>query len=159
MAHPHDNSGIDWYAQLDVRPDASGAEIDDAYRRLARALHPDSAHPRAVDVERLQLVLEAHDILSNPSRRRAYDEGRGFGPKAPPSRDLTACLVCRGTRLIRTPCPRCLASGYLSAASVWLRRAEPCHQCRGTGWSPTPCGACAATGYVTRPTRVSPSVD
>src|SRR5213078_1824376 len=97
--HP-DEPPIDWYEQLGIAPDASEAEIDAAYRRLARALHPDSAHSHAVDVERLQNVLEAHNVLSNPARRRAYDERNS----ARPASSRLPCPVCRGAGVIRTPC-------------------------------------------------------
>lgn len=155
MVDHRDTQFIDWYALLEVRPDASTGEIDAAYRRLARTLHPDSAHPRAVDVERLQLVVEAHDILSNPARRRAYNARRIVHQRIGASRELRHCPVCRGTRMIATPCRECGASGYQSSASPWLRATSRCRSCRGTGHRLTPCGACAATGYTTHADRTN----
>ncbi len=138
----------DWYSQLDVHPEASHAEIDAAYRRLARALHPDSAQPGSVDVDRLQRVLEAHAILSNPARRRDYDERRQ--PRTPsPASQQQRCPVCRGTRTIVTPCVACHATGYRHVASEWLSTPRPCPVCRGTGRRRLRCGACAGTGYTT----------
>jgi DnaJ-class molecular chaperone len=147
----HPDAGlVDWYAHLEVSPDASSAEIDDAYRRLVRALHPDSAGPHSVDVARLQAVIEAHDVLSNPARRRAYDQ-RGTGRRehsAP--RALRQCPVCRGTGAIATPCSQCRTTGYQGSTSRWLQVARACRMCQGTGHRLTLCGACAATGYTAR---------
>jgi DnaJ-class molecular chaperone len=146
MTDRRDNPLTDWYAQLDVRPEASDAEIDAAYRRLARALHPDLAAPDSVDVERLQRVLEAHAILSNPTRRRDYDERRQ--PRTP-SRvsEQPRCPVCRGAQTILTPCGACHATGYQRSTSPWLSTPRPCPVCRGTRRQPLRCGACAGTGY------------
>jgi DnaJ-class molecular chaperone len=145
MADHRDEPLIDWYAQLEVAPDATPAEIDAAYRRLARALHPDSARPESVDVERLQRVLEAHAVLSNPARRGDYDKFL----RPPPTQSANAprcCPVCRGTRKIMTPCAACRASGYQQSARPWLSTPRPCAVCDGTGRRPVGCGACAGTG-------------
>jgi|EndMetStandDraft_5_1072996.scaffolds.fasta_scaffold497502_1 DnaJ-class molecular chaperone len=148
MTDHRDNSLTDWYSQLDVRPEASHAEIDAAYRRLARALHPDSASPDSVDVERFQRVLEAHAILSNPARRRDYDERRQ--PRRPsPASEQQRCPVCRGAQAIMTPCVACHATGYRRSASPWLSTPRPCPVCLGTRRQRLRCGACAGTGYTT----------
>jgi DnaJ-class molecular chaperone len=156
MAAHRDRPLADWYAQLEVSTDASTAEIDAAYRRLARALHPDATQRQSVDVERLQLVLEAHDILSNPARRRTYDELRGLRRTMPAPRESRHCPVCRGARFIATPCSRCGATGYQSSTSPWLRTVRRCPGCQGTGRRATPCGACAATGRTTHPDPAAP---
>jgi DnaJ-class molecular chaperone len=143
MTDPRDNPLTDWYSQLDVRPEASDAEIGAAYRRLARALHPDSAKPGSVDVERLQRVLEAHAILSNPTRRREYDRLRRQDTA---SNGAQRCPVCRGARMIATPCGFCEATGVQRAASPWLSITRVCPRCRGSRRLRLRCGACAGTG-------------
>jgi curved DNA-binding protein CbpA len=61
---------IDLYAELGVSREASVVEIRRAYRRRAKHAHPDAGgSPEAF--ERLQL---AHDILTDPEKRRTYDE-------------------------------------------------------------------------------------
>ena len=73
-------------AVLGVRRDADGAEIDRAYRHLARELHPDrfAGHP-AADVlaanERFVDVTRARDVLlrSTVDRVRRRTEGTGQG--------------------------------------------------------------------------------
>jgi DnaJ-class molecular chaperone len=148
MTDHRDISLTDWYSQLDVRPEASHAEIDAAYRRLVRAFHPDSAPPDSVDVERLQRVLEAHAILSNPARRRDYDERR-LPHTSFPASEQQRCPVCRGAQTIMTPCVACHATGYRRMASPWLATPRPCPVCRGTSRQHRRCGACAGTGYTT----------
>jgi molecular chaperone DnaJ len=66
----------DYYATLGVSKDASQQEISKAYRKLARELHPDR-RPGDKDAEnRFKEVSEAHSVLSNPDKRKEYDEVR-----------------------------------------------------------------------------------
>jgi curved DNA-binding protein CbpA len=61
----------DPYIVLGVARQASGEEIACAYRRAARASHPDSG--RAGSAERFQAVSDAYDVLRDPRRRAVYD--------------------------------------------------------------------------------------
>jgi curved DNA-binding protein CbpA len=61
----------DPYIVLGVARQASGDEIARAYRRAARASHPDSAG--AGSAERFQAVSDAYDLLRDPGRRATYD--------------------------------------------------------------------------------------
>jgi curved DNA-binding protein len=62
----------DFYEVLGVSRDASPDDIQRAYRKLARAYHPDvNKDPEAE--ERFKDVSEAYDVLSDPEDRRRYD--------------------------------------------------------------------------------------
>ncbi|HEV2742067.1 MAG TPA: DnaJ domain-containing protein [Rubrobacter sp.] len=60
-----------YYEVLGVRREASQAEIRNAYRNLAKTLHPD--HPGG-SAEKFSRIQEANAILSDPDRRREHDE-------------------------------------------------------------------------------------
>jgi len=65
----------DYYAILQVHPNAEPEVIDAAYRRLAAKYHPDvNSSPDAT--ARMQQINEAHRVLSDPARRAAYDARR-----------------------------------------------------------------------------------
>jgi hypothetical protein len=62
------------YEELGVRPNASAATIRKAFRRRARESHPD-ANPGDPDADaRYKRIVDAHELLSDPARRKAYDE-------------------------------------------------------------------------------------
>jgi curved DNA-binding protein CbpA len=61
----------DPYIVLGVARQASGEEIARAYRRAARASHPDSGS--AGSAERFQVVSDAYEVLRDPGRRAVYD--------------------------------------------------------------------------------------
>lgn len=61
----------DYYIILGVASHASESEIRAAYRRQAKQLHPDASGAGSEPFIELQ---EAYAVLSDPQRRRAYDE-------------------------------------------------------------------------------------
>src|SRR5215472_2394705 len=62
----------DFYQLLGVSRTASQEEIQRAYRKLARANHPDINHDPAAE-ERFKEISEAYQVLSDPDTRRRYD--------------------------------------------------------------------------------------
>ena len=66
----------DFYKELGVSSDASPEEIKRAYRKLARDLHPDANPDNPAAGERFKVVSEAHNVLSDPAKRKEYDETR-----------------------------------------------------------------------------------
>jgi curved DNA-binding protein len=72
----------DHYQTLGVAQGAAAAEIKKAYRKLARQHHPDLS--KAPDAHlRMAAVNEAHEALSDPERRAAYDEQLRRPPPPP----------------------------------------------------------------------------
>lgn len=66
----------DWYQVLQVSEQATDEMIKAAYRKLVKKYHPD-VHPGDQECEeRFRAVSEAYRILSDPEKRRAYDEER-----------------------------------------------------------------------------------
>jgi curved DNA-binding protein len=83
----------DYYAALGVPRDADAEQIKKAYRKLARAHHPDvSKSPEAET--RFKEVAEAYQTLKDPEKRAAYDElgrrpaGQEFAPPPQWSREF-----------------------------------------------------------------------
>ena len=73
MNSPAMSQTRDYYEVLGVPRTASQKDIQGAFRKLARKLHPD-VNPGDKDAERrFKEVSEAHDVLSDPEKRKMYD--------------------------------------------------------------------------------------
>jgi DnaJ-class molecular chaperone len=65
----------DPYETLGVARTASAEDIQKAYRRLAKKLHPDLNPGNKELEERFKEVASANDLLSDPDKRRRFDSG------------------------------------------------------------------------------------
>jgi DnaJ-class molecular chaperone len=72
----------DYYKILGVREDATDEEIKRAYRELARKYHPDRNPGDKRMEEKFKEINEAYSVLSNPEKRRRYDQLRKFSSGA-----------------------------------------------------------------------------
>lgn len=76
--------GSTHYQRLGLSPLASPDEVRQAFRRLSKQLHPDTALLPPAEAHRaFRDLQEAYAILSDPDRRRAYD--RQLVPPSPSS--------------------------------------------------------------------------
>jgi curved DNA-binding protein len=64
----------DYYKVLGIDKKASQAEIKKAYRALAVMHHPDKNPGNKEAEEKFKLANEANEVLSNPEKRKKYDE-------------------------------------------------------------------------------------
>ncbi len=114
------DSTIDYYEILEVAPTASSEVIDAAFRGLMKKYGDD---PDPAVRERRRTVEDAHTVLGNADRRRAYDEARrgqiATNPEpAPPrfggatvvacARDPEVQTALRCSRCDTPICPKCL---------------------------------------------------
>ena len=68
----------DYYKVLGVSKDAKPDEIKKAFRKLARQFHPDQNADNAGAEARFKEISEANSILSDPAKRKEYDEARSL---------------------------------------------------------------------------------
>lgn len=64
----------DYYTVLGISREASQPEIKQAFRKLARKYHPDVAKDKKSAEEKFKEINEANEVLSDPEKRRKYDE-------------------------------------------------------------------------------------
>lgn len=65
---------VDYYKTLGIAKNASQEDIKKAYRKLARKFHPD-VNPNDKEAhKKFQQINEAHEVLSDPEKRKKYDQ-------------------------------------------------------------------------------------
>lgn len=66
------SSFVDYYKIMGVKPDISAEDLGRRFHRLAKRFHPDN--PQTGNRERFDLLVEAHNLLKDASRRAQYDD-------------------------------------------------------------------------------------
>jgi molecular chaperone DnaJ len=70
---------VDYYKALGVPQSSSAEEIKRAYRKLAKAYHPDSTGGDKAKESRFKDISNAYDVLGDAKKRAMYDEIRASG--------------------------------------------------------------------------------
>src|SRR5438552_12818675 len=161
----------DYYELLGVTRSADETEINRAFRRLARELHPDVSDAPDAE-ERFKEVVEAYEVLSNPERRGIYDrfghEGLRSGGYAPTFdfgsiSDLFSAFFgdellggsrrgrrTRGADVVAEVAVELTEAATGLTAEVPFEVAVPCSTCEGSGaelgTQPVACPACGGLG-------------
>jgi molecular chaperone DnaJ len=162
----------DPYQILGVSRGASQDDIKQAYRRLARANHPDVRRDDPHATERFKEINEAYSVLSDPERRAQYDtygDARGrrgpfagtgspfddifdafFGGRTVPREDPHAPIAGADLRYDLELTLEQVATGV--ERTIQVTRHETCSSCFGTGAEsgsrPETCPECRGTGEV-----------
>ncbi|TGZ50023.1 hypothetical protein CRM22_010872 [Opisthorchis felineus] len=113
------SENVDFYAVLEVDKEATPADIKRAYRRLALRFHPDKNPDDPNASEKFKEINRAHAVLSDPTKRRIYDQYGSFGIYLAEQVDedtmrayfalQNPCLkCCLGTLFILSCCCCCL---------------------------------------------------
>src|SRR5881275_2490938 len=64
----------DYYGALGVKKTATAEEIRKAFRKMARKYHPDVNPGDKKAEEKFKEISEANDVLSDPKKRKIYDQ-------------------------------------------------------------------------------------
>ena len=83
----------DYYEILGVKKSASAEDIRKAFRKLARKYHPDVNPGDKSAEEKFKTLSEANDVLSDPKKRKIYDQVGFYSDNIDPA---TAEAYARG---------------------------------------------------------------
>ncbi|HEX6525864.1 MAG TPA: DnaJ domain-containing protein [Streptosporangiaceae bacterium] len=97
--------GPDLYQLLGVSREASREEIAQAWRRRARAEHPDSRPGDAAAPGRFRDLAGAWYVLGDPGRRAAYDQTLGHDQPPPAAPPVRVTRAAGRTPMMGTPGP------------------------------------------------------
>lgn len=74
----------DYYEILGIEKNADAGKIKSAYRKLAKKYHPDTNSGDAVAEQKFKEATEAYNVLSDPEKKKLYDQFGHAGPHGGP---------------------------------------------------------------------------
>src|SRR5450759_1554528 len=83
----------DYYGVLGIKKSASTDDIRKSFRKLARKYHPDVNPGDKSAEEKVKILSEANDVLSDPKKRKIYDQVGFYSDNIDPA---TAEAYARG---------------------------------------------------------------
>ncbi|MEN9229418.1 MAG: DnaJ domain-containing protein [Thermostichus sp. DG02_5_bins_236] len=124
-SHLHPLPFMDYYAILNVSPEAGTEEVKQAFRQLARQFHPDVAGEGSR--ERFQQIRKAYQVLSDPEQRRQYDAQRqSLPPGTASSSSREGRVVVRtGSPSENEPDLALLKEGIARVRAAWRNQQLP----------------------------------
>ena len=63
------------YQRLNITKSATQRELNQSYRKLVKKYHPDRVGSGPPELDSFLALQESYEVLSNPQRRRVYDQG------------------------------------------------------------------------------------
>jgi molecular chaperone DnaJ len=169
----------DYYEVLSVGRNATESELKKSYRKLALKYHPDKNPDNKEAEEKFKEASEAYAVLSDPKKRRIYDqyghqglEGAGFSGARGfddifssfgdifedffgfGSRRRSRSTARRGSDLQYELKLEFMEAAFGTEKSISIEKAEVCPTCSGSGCKPgtqpEACNYCGGTGQATR---------
>lgn len=156
----------DYYETLGVKRDASPEELKKAFRELSKKYHPDRNPGDKEAEDKFKEINEAYSVLSNPEKRRQYDNpnpfrfgnfdpfdmfsggGFGFSNRRPnqPRRDMP-----RKGKDIKIALEAAITDFIFGGEhTLNVKYRDSCPTCNGKGFSNSkPCEKCGGSGFIT----------
>uniref|UniRef100_A0A3Q7G2C9 J domain-containing protein n=1 Tax=Solanum lycopersicum TaxID=4081 RepID=A0A3Q7G2C9_SOLLC len=115
---------VDWYGVLGVSPSSDDETVKKQYRKLALVLHPDKN--KSIGAEgAFQLLSEAWSLLSDKSKRLAYNQRRSS--KGPQQKQQKVPVPSGGPSTFWTICHRCKM--HYEYLKIYLNHTLLCPNC------------------------------
>ena len=170
----------DYYEVLGVSKDATPEDIKKAYRKLAMKYHPDKNPGNKVAEEKFKEISNAYEVLSDPEKKRIYDqqgmEGvHDMGFQGFTSNDdifshfsdifgdvsfgMRETGPERGDDLRYTLTVTFMEAAFGAEKQIQIQRTETCATCHGSGakpgTNPIVCPECSGRGFVSQGSKSS----
>lgn len=153
------------YDILGIEPDASDKDIKKAYRKLAMIYHPDKNKDADAE-DTFKKISFANEVLSNPEKRRIYDQlgEEGLKVMADNMTNPMDEIINNMNRRQRVIMHRITLAEYFTKDSVSIKvhkQSINCEECDATGFKDKikhSCKSCAGTGNLVRTIRHGPII-